>query len=350
MAKGAGLVTSPTPVGPEPLPPVSAGGARGGWRLRSLVERREAAIFVVAVGLFLYFSLATSAFVSYANFVTLTQFLAPIAVIGVGEALLLTAAEVDLSAGTAFVFFPFVTYFLWANAGVPIVLAIVLALACAAVFGAINGLVTVMLDLPSFVTTLGTLFALDGVMLLTSNGIQDTISLNGIGGDILGNYSWSEILWALFLVVVTFVLLHRSRFGIHVVASGGNLLGAAEAGVPVRRVKVWSFVLCSVLAAFAGMVDAVRITTLDPGNDGTTEMFYAIAAAVIGGTALTGGRGTVIGAGIGAIVLGILYDGLNIQGVSAFYFQLVLGIAILVAMAANVQLRRAAMRRWKALR
>jgi simple sugar transport system permease protein len=105
-----------------------------------------------------------------------------------------------------------------------------------------------------------------------------------------------------------------------------------------------------VLAAFAGIIDAVRITTLDPGNDGTTEMFYAIAAAVIGGTALTGGRGTVIGAGIGAIVLGILYDGLNIQGVSAFYFQLVLGIAILVAMAANVQLRRAAMRRWKALR
>lgn len=350
MAKGAGLVTSPTPVGPEPLPSVSVGGARRVHGLRSLVERREAAIFVVALALFIYFTVSTSAFISYANFVTLTQFLAPIAVIGAGEALLLTAAEVDLSAGTAFVFFPFVTYFLWNNAGVPIVLAILIALACAAVFGAINGLVTVMLDLPSFVTTLGTLFALDGVMLLTSNGIQDTITLNGIGGEILGTYSWAEILWALFLVVLTFVLLHRSRFGIHVVASGGNLLGAAEAGVPVRRVKVWTFVLCSVLAAFAGIVDAVRITTLDPGNDGTTEMFYAIAAAVIGGTALTGGRGTVIGAGIGAIVLGILYDGLNIQGVSAFYFQLVLGIAILVAMAANVQLRRAAMRRWRALR
>lgn len=350
MAQQAGPDTDLTPASPAPLPPQPAGGARGGWSIRSLVERREAAIFVVAVGLFIYFTVATSAFISYANFVTLSQFLAPIAVIGAGEALLLTAAEVDLSAGTAFVFFPFVTYFLWANAGVPIALAIVIALACAAVFGAINGLVTVMLDLPSFVTTLGTLFALDGIMLLTSNGIQSTITLNGIGGDILGNYSWSEILWALFLVAATFVLLHRSRFGIHVVASGGNLLGAAEAGVPVRRVKVWTFVLCSVLSAFAGIIDAVRITTLDPGNDGTVEMFYAIAAAVIGGTALTGGRGTVIGAGIGAIVLGILYDGLNIQGVSAFYFQLVLGIAILVAMAANVQLRRAAMRRWRALR
>ena len=350
MARRAGLVASPAPVSTGPPSPEVARGAGSGGGLRLLVERREAAIFVVAVALFLYFTFATSAFISYANFVTLTQFLAPIAVIGAGEALLLTAAEVDLSAGTAFIFFPFVTYFLWANAGIPLVLAIVLSLACAAVFGAINGLITVMLDLPSFVTTLGTLFALDGIMLLTSNGVQDTFSLSGTGGSILGNYSWSEVLWALFIVAAMFVLFHRTRFGLHIVATGGNQLGAAEAGVAVRRVKVWTFVLCSVISAFAGIIDAVRITTLDPGNDGTTEMFYAIAAAVIGGTALTGGRGTVIGAGIGAIVLGILYDGLNIQGVSAFYFQLVLGVAILLAMAANVQLRRVAMRRWRAAR
>ncbi len=350
MARRAGLVASPAPVSTEPPSPEVAGGAGSGGGLRLLVERREAAIFVVAVALFLYFTFATSAFISYANFVTLTQFLAPIAVIGAGEALLLTAAEVDLSAGTSFIFFPFVAYFLWANAGLPIGLAIVISLIAAACFGAINGLLTVMLDLPSFVTTLGTLFALDGIMLLTSNGVQDTFSLSGTGGSILGNYSWSEVLWALFLVAGMFVLFHRTRFGLHIVATGGNQLGAAEAGVAVRRVKVWTFVLCSVVSAFAGIIDAVRITTLDPGNDGTLEMFYAVAAAVIGGTALTGGRGTVIGAGIGAIVLGVLYDGLNIQGVSAFYFELVLGVAILLAMAANVQLRRVAMRRWRVVR
>jgi simple sugar transport system permease protein len=98
--------------------------------------------------------------------------------------------------------------------------------------------------------------------------------------------------------------------------------------------------ISSVLAAMIGIIDSVRITTLDPGNDGTLEMFYAISAAVIGGTALTGGRGTIPGAAVGAIVLGILYDGLNILGISAYWFQLILGIAILAAMIANVQLNR----------
>jgi simple sugar transport system permease protein len=248
------------------------------------------------------------------------------------------------------VFFPFVVYFMWANDGLPLGLAIVIALVAAVGFGLINGWLTALLELPSFVTTLGTLFALFGIMLITSGGIQETVYLHGTGGKILGLSSWSELLWALACVAVVYVILHRSRFGSHIIASGGNLLGAAEAGVPVRRVKIWCFMLSSFLAALIGIVDAFRITTLDPGNDGTVEMFYAIAAAVIGGTALTGGRGTVIGAGIGAIVLAILYDGLNIKGVSAYYFQLVLGVAILGAMVLNVQLRRAAVRRWRALR
>jgi simple sugar transport system permease protein len=348
MAEQATVVG--TSVGAAPVPSLLGGRASGRQRVRRVVERREMAIFLVAIALVLYFGLSTSAFLSYYNLVTLSQFLAPIAVLGAGEAILLTAGEVDLSAGTAFIFFPFIVYFLWANNGVPLGLAIVIALLAAAVFGLINGLLTTLLELPSFVTTLGTLFALDGVMLITSNGVQETMSLSGTGGNILGNYSWSEVLWALVVVTLVYLVLHHSRFGTHVVAVGGNLLGAAEAGVPVRRVKVWCFVLASFASAFAGIIDSVRITTLDPGNDGTTEMFYAIAAAVIGGTALTGGRGTVIGAAVGAIVLGILYDGLYIKGVNAYYFQLVLGVAILVAMAANVQLRRAAVRRWRTLR
>lgn len=347
MAKPATTVAVPPSA--QPAPPM-AGRASAARQLRRLLERREIAIFLVAIGLFLYFWTSTSAFASYNNFVTLSQFLAPIAAIGAAEAIVITAGEIDLSSGTAFIFFPFVVYYLWANAGVPLALAIIVSLACAAGFGLINGLLTTLLDLPSFVTTLGTLFALDGVMLITSNGSQDTLTFTGTGGSILGGYSWSEILWALACVAGLYYWLHQSRFGAHVVASGGNLLGAAEAGVPVRRVKIWCFVMIAVVSAFIGIIDAARITTLDPGNDGTQEMFYAIAAAVIGGTALTGGRGTIIGSAVGAIVLGILYDGLNIRGVSAYYFQLVLGVAILGAMVANVQLRRAAVRRWRSLR
>ena len=339
-------LTSGTPAPPVPL----TGRASTGQHLRRLLERREIAILLVAVALFVYFSTTTTAFATIDNMVTMTQFMAPIAAIGAAEAVILTTGEVDLSSGTAFIFFPFVVYFLWANAGIPLVAAILAALACAAVFGLVNGLLTTMFGLPSFVTTLATFSALYGVMLVTSNSVQETFSLSGTGGSILGGYSWSEILWALGCVAVVFYLLHLSRFGSHVVAAGGNLLGAAEAGVPVRRVKIWCFVMIAVVSAFIGIIDAARITTLDPGNDGTQEMFYAIAAAIIGGTAMTGGRGTIIGALIGALVLGILYDGLYIKGVNASYFQLVLGVAILVAMIANVQLRRAAMRRWRSLR
>jgi simple sugar transport system permease protein len=349
MAEQATAVTAPSG-SQAPTMGATARLAVVARRLRWFVERREIAIFLVAVALFLYFWTSTTAFASYNNFVTLSQFLAPIAVIGAGEAVLLTAGEVDLSAGTAFVFFPFVVYFLWANAGLPLVAAILISLLTAACFGAINGLLTTLLQLPSFVTTLGTLFALDGVMLITSNGVQETMSLSGTGGNVLGNYAWSEVLWALAFTAAVYLVLHHTRFGSHVTATGGNLLGAAEAGLPVRRVKIWCFTLVSFVSAFAGIVDAIRITTLDPGNDGTTEMFYAIAAAVIGGTSLMGGRGTIIGAAIGAVVLGILFDGLYIKGVSAYYFQLVLGVAILGAMAANVQLRRATVRRWRRLR
>jgi simple sugar transport system permease protein len=349
MVKSATTAAGPLEAPPTPAPP-TAGWVSAGRQLRRIMERREIAIFLVAILLFLYFSISTTAFATYDNFVTLTQFLAPIAAIGAAEAVVLTTGEVDLSSGTAFIFFPFVVYYLWANAGVPLVLAILISLVCAAGFGLINGLLTTLLNLPSFVTTLGTLFALDGVMLVTSNGVQETLSFSGTGGSILGGYSWSEILWALVCVVAIYYWLHHSRFGSHVVATGGNLVGAAEAGVPVRRVKIWCFVMIAVVSAFIGIIDAARITTLDPGNDGTQEMFYAIAAAIIGGTAMTGGRGTIIGAAVGSVVLGILFDGLYIKGINAYYFQLVLGIAILGAMIANVQLRRAAVRRWKSIR
>jgi len=344
MSSQANLGVPDAPLGVSPAPPFMAElGGRRGWR--TLVERREAAIFVVALLLFLFFAIDNGNFVSYDNFVNLTQFLAPIAVIGGGEVLLLTCGEVDLSLGTVFIFFPFMTYFLWVNFGIPLGIAIALSVVGAAMFGFVNGFVTTFFNVPSFVTTLGTLFALWGVTLLSSGGVQETMTANGLGGDILGNYSWSEIFWALGMILLVYVVLHRTRFGMHIVATGGNLLGAAESGIPVKRVKIYCFMFASAMAAIIGIIDSVRITTLDPGNDGTQEMFYAISAAVIGGTALTGGRGTAIGVALGAIVLGVLNVGFNIVGLSAYTFQLILGIAIVASMIVNSQFQRAAMSR-----
>ncbi len=329
--------TSPVPA---PAAPSTARRGPAGALLRLFTSRREATIFIVAVAIIIYFAARTSAFYSYANIVTIVQYMAPIGVIGVGEVFLLTLGEIDLSAGQIFLISPWIVVWLQ-QAGLPIGWAITVSLLCCVVIGAINGLITVLLNVPSFVTTLGTYFSLLGLVLIVSNDAQaDMPGTTGMFGQVFGISSWSEIGWALAIVVVLHVVLKRTRFGMHVTATGGNLLGAAEAGIPVRRIKVWSFMILAFGAGFIGLLDSIRIQSLDPASPGTTVMFSAVSAAVIGGTSLLGGRGTVIGATIGAIVLGVLEDGFNLIGVSANEFTLVTGLVILVAMAINVQLSR----------
>jgi simple sugar transport system permease protein len=228
------------------------------------------------------------------------------------------------------------------------VIAILLALLVVCGVGAINGLITVRLNVPSFVTTLAMNFILFGLVLIYSDQTQATpIPLSsstsghvGFASQFMGVWLWSEILWVVAITIVVHVMLTRTRFGVRIIATGGNLLGAAEAGIPVRRVKVWCFVICSFLSGLVGIVDAVKYGSLDPGNFGVDYILYAVGACVIGGTALTGGRGTVIGALIGAILIGILEDGLTLVGVSTNDFYVWVGVVIIGAMALNVQFDR----------
>jgi simple sugar transport system permease protein len=142
------------------------------------------------------------------------------------------------------------------------------------------------------------------------------------------------------------VIFRRTTFGLHIIATGGNQTAADEAGTRVGTVKVWCFVLCSFLGGLMGLLNGYHVGSLNPGTDGLPLMLYGVAAAVLGGTALTGGRGTMLGAAIGAIVLGVLQDGFNIIGVNAFAYQLILGLAILAGMILNVQLERVRSGRW----
>jgi simple sugar transport system permease protein len=141
------------------------------------------------------------------------------------------------------------------------------------------------------------------------------------------------------VLVLQFVLT-LTRWGLHTTATGGNLIGAAEAGINVRMVKIGNFVLANLLAGFAGILDSTRITTIVPLQGGPDLMFMGVAAAVIGGTSLFGGSGSVVGAFIGVAVLIILQTGFNIIGVSAFTFDLIIGIAIILSMIVNVQVAR----------
>jgi simple sugar transport system permease protein len=305
------------------------------------LRRREASILLVAIALMVYFQAVRSVFLSHDNLVTVSQYLAPVAIIAVGEVLLLVCGEIDLSVGNVYTLAPFLMHYAVDYYHVPPVLAIVVVLLVASGIGLINGLVTVMLRVPSFVTTLGMLFAISGITLITSHAFPVAIPPSAEGvGRWLGAAPWSELTWAVLIVAVFHVVLTSTRWGLHTIAVGGNLLGATEAGVKVRRIKVGNFMITSTLGAFTGILEAFRVSSIDPSAGGTQIMFFAVAAAVIGGTALAGGSGTIIGALVGALVLGVLQDGFNLIGISANAFDLILGVAILVAMISNVYLAR----------
>ena len=239
--------------------PVVPSGARRGWVgtvQRQLAAHREVTIFVVLVALVIFFSVKSAAFYSYDNVVTIGQYIAPIAVIGAGEVLLLTLGEIDLSAGEIFLFSAWVVYWLQAD-GVPIGWAITIALFCSIAIGAINGLFTILFNVPSFVTTLGTYYTMLGLVLIVSNDAEVTmVGSTGRFGQIFGTSNWGELLWAVGLVTMFQILLKGTGFGWHITATGGNKLGAAESGIPVNRIKVWCFVLLALTAGFIGILDA----------------------------------------------------------------------------------------------
>ncbi len=337
-------VRRPQPGGPPPR--------RNPWaRIRQGVavfgRQREATIIVVAAALVLYFSVTTSTFFTSSNIANLLSgYAAPIITISIGEVLLLICGEIDLSVGFVFTFAPFLLHYLVDFYGVPAFPAILVSLLMGIAVGWANGFFTVKLRVPSFITTLGTGFILLGLVLTTSHAYPASIPTSAqsigkwIGGTQNGGFQWTAIIWAVVLVAIFHVVLTRTRWGLHTVAVGGNVLGAREAGIHVARIKYGNFMITGFLGAFVGLQIAFYDNTIDPSSGGYQPMFYAVTAAVIGGTAMLGGVGTILGGLLGAIVLATLLDGFQIIGVSANPLNIIFGAAILIAMIANVQLAR----------
>ncbi len=312
--------------------------------MRSVIVRllrwREASIIFVAVVLAAYFESANHDFLlTSASLQNLSQFIAPVAILACGEVMLMIGGEIDLSAGMVYALAPFVMYFAQ-QAGIPLPISILLGVAAGALVGLLNGVITILLSVPSFVTTLGTLFLLNGFTLTISNGTPVGIEASEGFANFMGHGGYSEFLWAVAVVIVMHVVLRNTRWGLHTIASGANPIGSSEAGISVRRIKIGNFVITGALAALTGVLEAFRISSIDPTAGGTNIMFLAVAAGVIGGTPLAGGSGTVIGALIGAIVLGVLNDGFTLIGINAFTFNLILGGAILLAMLFNIHINR----------
>jgi simple sugar transport system permease protein len=368
----ASTAESPVQGGPSPGAP-GAGHSRPalpGWRevAARLVALREGSIIVVTIVVAVYFSVNTSTFFTGANFETLLPYYAPLAILAAGEVFVMILGEIDLSIGAMYMFAPIVFY-KFDTAGLGLVPSLILALLVCMAVGAMNGTFVAFLGVSSFVTTLGMLFTFEGLSLILSHGtpvatpgaqshsvivqvhhivnghsitLPEKVRHIGTFAKIFGGGVFSELIWAAAIVAILQVALTFTRWGLYTVAIGSNKLGAAEAGVRVKLVTVRNFVLCAMTAGLVGIFEAVRSETIQPDPAGPNEqLLYAIAAAVIGGTLLSGGSGTVVGAFIGALFLGILKDGLILQGVNANYLLFYSGLAIVVAMTANVFVGRA---------
>ena len=306
-----------------------------------LLRQREATVFIVVLLLVLYFWRRTPLFLTHDSLVIISQTAAPWAIIAIGEVLLLICGEMDLSVGFVFTFSPFLMYFLITYYGFPALAAMVVCLLFGLLVGVVNGVLRVVVGVPAFITTLGTGFVLSGITLVTSHAYPELIPASAQGiGRWLGAAGWAEVIWAIILVAVFQIVLTRTRWGLHTIAVGGNPLGAREAGINVARIKIGNFMICSMLGAFVGLQEMFRAQSIDPHSGDYTPMFFAVAAAVLGGTAMTGGSGSIIGAFFGASVLAIVQGGFSLIGISANPLPIIVGGAILVAMIANVQLER----------
>jgi simple sugar transport system permease protein len=308
--------------------------------LAVLVRVREVSVLIVALGLVFYFQAANPAFLSESNILSLARFAVPYVVIASALCLLLICGELDLSVGQSFAFAPIVMYLAYDKLFLVLPLAVLVGLLAVALVGLVNGVITVYLGVSSLITTLGMFFLLAGLNVILTGGFPATTPDTSTLTKVLGEYPWAGAIWALVIVAVLQLVLSRTRWGLHTYATGGNPLGSREAGVGVARIKIGNFIMCATLGGFVGIIESFRINSIDPLAGGPDIVLLCIASAVIGGTALLGGIGTVTGAFLGALVLVILRNGFTLQGIDSDTFNVVLGVAILVAMVLNVYIAR----------
>jgi simple sugar transport system permease protein len=328
--------------------PDTLGGSLNGRRRPRVFNRvsaiflnqREASITLIAVIVFIYFTTTTTIFFSHGSFVDIAQYMGPYVIIGIGLVLLMVCGEIDLSVGFVWTLSPFVMHF-FVDSGFPTFLAIVVSVLLLSLIGLLNGVVTTVFGVPSLITTLGSGYLVYGYTLTVSSAQQINLPVQSVHlGRWFGGEAWSEFIWASVLVLLFHVLLTRTRWGLYTVSVGGNLLGAREAGIKVNKIKIGNFMMCSALGSLAGILEAFRTDIIDPSAGQLAVVLVALAGAVIGGTAMLGGVGTMIGMWVGVLVLGELQDGFNLRGISSDKYQMILGGAILAFMVVNTYLSR----------
>lgn len=319
-----------------------------GRRLKTINMLLELRAFIALIVLIIVFGLLSDSYLTVDNLVTMTRHVAINALLAIGMLMVILKGGIDLSVGSIVGLAGVVAGVLLEGLRIgfldtiiypPVWAVVIIVLAVGAGVGAINGTLVTRFNVAPFVATLGMLYVARGTALLISDGEtypnlggSEQLGNTGFewlgGGEVLG-IPVSILIMVLFAVAALF-LTRRSPFGRWIYAIGGNERAAELAGVPVRKVKTRVYMISGFCAAMAGLIIASELTSAAPQAGETFEL-NAIAAVVIGGTSLMGGRGNVRGALIGAFVIGFLADGLVILGVSTFWQIVIKGTVIVLA-------------------
>jgi len=266
------------------------------------------------------------------------------ALVAVGVTLLMISGEFDLSVGSVFALMP-MTMAVLVVAGWPFWAAVAVGLLLCAFIGFLNGWLTIRFDIPSFITTLGMLFMARSLTVVISGGFPPRIKPGEVPSWIFvgfvddGGLIRASVLWFIAIAIVISLLLSRTNFGNWVRATGGFLPAASAMGIPTGKVKIACFMICSVLAGFAGMIQSLRLHSFLPSIGEGMEL-QAVAAAVIGGTSLAGGVGSIIGGLIGAILIRVIDNGMVMSQIDSNWFKFAIGALTIFAVVGNAWLRR----------
>jgi len=274
--------------------------------------------------------IATPLFLTGPNLLNVLLAASVTVLLAAGQTYVIIVGEIDLSVGATLGLSAAVTALTLQTQ--PLMVGLLVGLGVGAAAGALNGLLVTSLRMPSFIATLGSMSVLAGLTLYITRG--NPVAIRNSGFLDLGQakpFGVPMPVWIIIAVIVIFsLILARTRFGRHVYATGDNAEAARLSGINVHRVKILAFVISGALSSVAGFILAARLGAAQPTAGSGLEL-AAIAAVIIGGTSLAGGRGALIGTFIGAILLGVIDNGLNLLNISPFLQGVVKGLVILFA-------------------
>jgi ribose transport system permease protein len=290
-------------------------------------------ILLILVLLMALMTVTAPNFASFDNAMNVLRSISINAILASGMTLVILTAGIDLSVGSTLAVAGCVGVLLHV-AGAPMIVAVGGGVLAGALAGAVNGGLSAWLLMPPFIVTLGAMTYLRGIAYTSTGGlpvIADDLSFAALGN----SYVWvvpTPVIVMLIVYALIWFLLERTRFGRHVYAVGGNPEAARLAGINVKRVLVLVYTICGATAGLGGIIFAARVMSAQP-NGGQSYELDAIAAVVLGGTALSGGRGKIIGTLIGALIIGVLSNGLVLMNVPYFTQLIVKGLVIVAAVA-----------------